>query len=78
MSKVELILKEIENLTWAELWLVWEHLQNKIKMQIFSSPQIPQKKVLQLSNFSFAKTRQLLAGKNLNLSDAVIEERYKD
>lgn len=78
MAKIELLLKDLEKLNRDEIWVVWEFLQQKIKSFILNPAQSVAKeetKTLQFSDFSFGRTREILKGKNLNLSDAVIEER---
>ncbi len=78
MAKIELLLKDLENLNRDEIWVVWEFLQQKIKFLIMNPTQSVQKETfqpLQFNDFSFGRTRKILKGKNLNLSDAVIEER---
>ncbi|WP_338812204.1 hypothetical protein V9L05_12410 [Bernardetia sp. Wsw4-3y2] len=78
MAKIDLLLKDLENLNRDELWVVWEFLQQKIKSFILNPAQSVEKeetKTLNFNDFSFGRTREILKGKNLNLSDAVIEER---
>ncbi|WP_375562528.1 hypothetical protein ACE193_08280 [Bernardetia sp. OM2101] len=78
MAKIELLLKDLENLNRDEIWVVWEFLQQKIKSYTLNPAQSVEKeetKRLQFDDFSFGRTREILKGKNLNLSDAVIEER---
>lgn len=78
MAKIELLLKDLENLNRDEIWVVWEFLQQKIKSFILNPTQSVEKeetKTLKFNDFSFGRTREILKGKNLNLSDAVIQER---
>ena len=77
MSKLEILFKEIENLTFEELWLLWEHLQQKIKNWCMQNldKKPTSKKGLKLSDFSFAKTQIVLKNYQGSLADAVIEER---
>ncbi|WP_250630092.1 hypothetical protein [Rhodoflexus caldus] len=83
MSRVDFLLQELEKLDTAELWAVWDYLQQKIRKMLMRSSAssmeeaVPAKETAALSahEFSFAKTRRLLAGKNLHLGETVIEER---
>lgn len=78
MAKIELLLKDLEKLNRDELWVVWEFLQQKIKTFILNPTQTIAKEetqTLQFEDFSFNRTRKILKGKNLNLSETVIEER---
>jgi hypothetical protein len=78
MAKIELLLKDLENLNRDEIWIVWEFLQQKIKSFILNPTQSVEKKetkTLQFDDFSFNRTREILKGKNANLSDAIIKER---
>lgn len=52
----------------------WAYVSS-VDRQNLETALVSEKKGLQLSDFSFAKSRQILAGKNARLSDAVIEER---
>lgn len=83
MSRVELLFQELEKLDTAELWAVWDYLHQKIRKMLMRSLAstmeeiVPAKETAALSarEFSFAKTRHLLADKNLHLGETIIEER---
>lgn len=77
MTKVQIILQELETLSFEELWAVWEYLQQRIKTFLLENfEKTPtEKKYLQLSDFSFAKAQAVLKDYKGSLSDAVIEER---
>ena len=78
MSKIEVLLNELRRLDRDEILIVWEFLQQRIKSFILNPNQHVEKEVsktLQFDDFSFNRTKEILKDKNLNLSDAVIEER---
>ena len=64
MAKVEIVLKELENLNREEVLIVWEFLQQEIKSFILNPVKSTEQKSLQFNDFLFSRTRKILEGKN--------------
>ncbi len=75
MAKLEIVLKELESLNRDEILVVWEFLQQKIKSLILNPVKSVESESLQFNDFSFSKTRKILDGKKINLSETIIQER---
>lgn len=73
MSSLEIITRELKHLELSDLWVVLERVQAQIKETVF--PAKPAKKHLQWKDFNFEQARAGTSTCEVNLSEAVIQER---